>query len=52
VAGSDQVAKYLSKYGLVVVTNLRQFVIVGRVQDNPRSLRPSRLRRPKRRSGS
>ncbi len=29
--GSEQVAKYLSKYGLVVVTNLRQFVIVARV---------------------
>ena len=32
VAGSEQVAKYLNKYGLVVVTNLRQFVIVARVQ--------------------
>jgi hypothetical protein len=31
VAGSEQVGKYLSKYGLVVVTNLRQFVIVARV---------------------
>jgi len=31
VAGSEQVAKYLSKYGLVVVTNLRQWVIVARV---------------------
>jgi hypothetical protein len=38
VAGSDQVAKYLSKYGLVVVTNLRQFVIVARVQGQPTQL--------------
>jgi len=38
VAGSDQVAKYLSKYGLVVVTNLRQFVIVGRVHGQPTQL--------------
>jgi hypothetical protein len=38
VAGSDQVAKYLSKYGLVVVTNLRQFVIVGRVHGQPTRL--------------
>ena len=32
IAGSEQVAKYLSKYGLVVVTNLRQWVIAARVQ--------------------
>ena len=38
VVGSDQVAKYLSKYGLVVVTNLRQFVIVARVQGQPTQL--------------
>jgi hypothetical protein len=38
VGGSDQVAKYLSKYGLVVVTNLRQFVIVGRVHGQPTQL--------------
>ena len=28
--GSEQVAKYLSKYGLVVFTNLRQFVIIAK----------------------
>jgi hypothetical protein len=31
VVGSNQVAKYLSKYGLVLVTNLREFVIVARI---------------------
>jgi hypothetical protein len=36
--GSEQVAKYLTKYGLVVVTNLRQFVIVARVQGQPTQL--------------
>jgi len=35
VVSSEQVAKYLSKYGLVVVTNLRQWVIVARVQGQP-----------------
>lgn len=38
VAGSEQVAKYLNKYGLVVVTNLRQFVIVARVQGHATQL--------------
>ena len=38
IVGSDQVAKYLSKYGLVVVTNLREFVIVARVQGQPTQL--------------
>jgi hypothetical protein len=38
IVGSDQVAKYLSKYGLVVVTNLREFVIVARVQGQPTRL--------------
>jgi len=38
VAGSEQVAKYLSKYGLVVVTNLRQWVIVARVKGQPTQL--------------
>ncbi len=32
VIKGEQVAKYLSKYGLVVVTNLRQFVIVSRIR--------------------
>ena len=32
VANSEQVAKYLAKYGLVLVTNLRDFILVGRVQ--------------------
>lgn len=31
VANSDQVAKYLATYGLVLVTNLRDFILVGRV---------------------
>ena len=31
VVGSDQIAKYLSKYGLVIVTNLREFTIVSRI---------------------
>jgi hypothetical protein len=35
IAGSEQVAKYLTKYGLVVVTNLRQWVIVARVKGEP-----------------
>lgn len=32
VANSEQVAKYLATYGLVLVTNLRDFILVGRVQ--------------------
>lgn len=32
VVASEQVAKYLSKYGLVLVTNLREFVIVARIE--------------------
>jgi hypothetical protein len=40
VVDSEQVAKYLSKYGLVVVTNLRQWVIVARVQGQPTKLEP------------
>ena len=31
VANSEQVSKYLATYGLVLVTNLRDFVLVGRV---------------------
>jgi len=38
VAKGEQVAKYLSKYGLVVVTNLREFVIVARVHGQPTQL--------------
>ena len=38
IADSEQVAKYLSKYGLVVVTNLRQFVIVARIHGQARQL--------------
>jgi hypothetical protein len=30
VATSDQVARYVERYGLVLVTNLRDFVLVGR----------------------
>ena len=29
IAGSDQVARYLTRYGQVLVTNLRDFVLVG-----------------------
>ena len=32
VANSPQVAKYLATYGLVLVTNLRDFILIGRVQ--------------------
>lgn len=38
VVGSDQVAKYLSKYGLVLVTNLREFVIVVRIDGQATAL--------------
>jgi hypothetical protein len=38
VANSEQVAKYLNKYGLVLVTNLREFIIVGRVAGQPTQL--------------
>lgn len=38
VAGSEQVAKYLNKYGLVLVTNLRQFVIVSRIDGQATAL--------------
>ncbi|MDQ2731606.1 MAG: DNA methyltransferase, partial [Armatimonadota bacterium] len=30
IAASDQVAKYWTRYGQVLVTNLRDFVLVGR----------------------
>jgi hypothetical protein len=35
---SQQVTKYLNKYGLVLVTNLRQFVIMARINGQPRQL--------------
>jgi len=38
VADSEQVAKYLSKYGLVLVTNLRAFVIVARIDGQATAL--------------
>lgn len=38
IASSEQVKKYVSKYGLVLVTNLRQFVIVARVGGQPKQL--------------
>jgi len=38
VAGSEQVIKYLNKYGLVLVTNLRDFVLVARVHGQPTQL--------------
>jgi len=37
-ANSEQVLKYLNKYGLVLVTNLRDFILVGRVHGNRPSL--------------
>ena len=33
IAASDQVAKYLDLYGIVLVTNLRDFLIVDRGPD-------------------
>jgi hypothetical protein len=33
VAASEQVARYVERYGLVLVTNLRDFVLVGRAAD-------------------
>ncbi|MCE5191553.1 MAG: N-6 DNA methylase [Actinomycetia bacterium] len=33
VAGSEQVARYVDRYGLVLVTNLRDFALVGRNPD-------------------
>ena len=38
VAASEQVAKYLAKYGLVLVTNLREFVIVARIDGHATAL--------------
>lgn len=34
-AESEQVARYVERYGLVLVTNLRDFVLVGRNPDGP-----------------
>lgn len=39
IAHSDQVAKYLAKYGQVLVTNYRDFLLVGRDQQGRRDLR-------------
>ena len=33
IAASEQVARYVERYGLVLVTNLRDFVLVGRAAD-------------------
>lgn len=33
IVHGEQVARYLARYGLVLVTNLRQFVLVGRGRD-------------------
>lgn len=38
VAGGEQVAKYLNKYGLVLVTNLREFVILARIDGQATAL--------------
>lgn len=38
VASSEQVARYIARYGLVLVTNLREFIIMGRVDGQPRQL--------------
>jgi hypothetical protein len=37
-AASEQVTKYITKYGLVLVTNLREFIIMARVDGQPRQL--------------
>lgn len=37
-AASEQVTKYIAKYGLVLVTNLREFIIMARVDGQPRQL--------------
>jgi hypothetical protein len=37
-AASEQVTKYIAKYGLVLVTTLREFIIVARVDGQPRQL--------------
>jgi type ISP restriction-modification system protein/N-6 DNA methylase len=34
IAKSDQVLRYLDRYGLVLVTNYRDFILVGRNDDN------------------
>ena len=38
VAASAQVGKYLATYGLVLVTNLRDFILVGNVKGKPTQL--------------
>lgn len=38
IANSEQVAKYLATYGLVLVTNLRDFILIGRVHGKPTQL--------------
>ncbi len=45
VAASEQVARYVERYGLVLVTNLRDFVLVGRGAENTgvRTLESCRL---------
>lgn len=37
-ANSEQVTKYINKYGLVLVTNLREFIIMARIEGQPRQL--------------
>jgi hypothetical protein len=38
IAQSEQVAKYVDMYGLVLVTNLRQFILIARVDGHPKQL--------------
>lgn len=40
-AASEQVTKYIAKYGLVLVTNLREFIIMARVDGQPDSSKSS-----------
>ncbi|MHB1323948.1 MAG: hypothetical protein ACYCXZ_06355 [Coriobacteriia bacterium] len=40
-AEGDQVARYVERYGLVLVTNLRDFVLVGRSADGRRDVERS-----------
>ncbi len=38
IAQTEQIGKYLNKYGLVLVTNLRQFILLARVDNTAKEL--------------
>ncbi len=40
VAESEQILRYIDKYGLVLVTNLREFIIMARIDGEVRQLEP------------